>query len=155
MCSLSLKTKYMAYLKELGSTRAGLNPASITKGSPIANIIGNHQLYYYMDQIKTFHTAGICNEWPWWDNLHTFWHQLPNYNPQGIQSSDPGTMHASDAATLFASQGNEDEDFGEGDLEGVDELDVDNPDSRGGSLVGEDEDVIPLRFLLLPEEEYN
>ena len=37
---LSLKTEYIAYLKQLGSTGAGIAPKDITQGSPIANIIG-------------------------------------------------------------------------------------------------------------------
>jgi hypothetical protein len=41
-CS-SLKSEYVAYLKVLGNTGAGLDPHTITKGSPIANIIGNYQ----------------------------------------------------------------------------------------------------------------
>jgi hypothetical protein len=39
-CSSSLKSEYVAYLKVLGSTGAGLDPHTITKGSTIANIIG-------------------------------------------------------------------------------------------------------------------
>jgi hypothetical protein len=37
---LRLKTEYIAYLKQLGSTGAGLNPEDITKESPIANLVG-------------------------------------------------------------------------------------------------------------------
>jgi hypothetical protein len=36
----SLKVEYTVYLKEIGSTSTGLNPLAITKGSPLANIIG-------------------------------------------------------------------------------------------------------------------
>ena len=36
----SLKTEYVAHLKALGSTGAGLDPVTITKGSSIANVIG-------------------------------------------------------------------------------------------------------------------
>ena len=59
-------------------------------------------------------------------------------------------MHASDAAVLFAAH-DEDKGVKDGDVDGGggDELDVDELDSRGGLLVGEDEDVIPVRFLLL------
>jgi hypothetical protein len=41
---------------------------------------------------------------------------LPNYNPHGVQSSEPGTHHAADATDLFAPASNEDEE-GLGDLD--------------------------------------
>ena len=66
-----------------------------------------------------------------------FWRELPNYNPQGVQSSEPRSMHASDAAALFATPRNEDEDIGDDvDGGGQDELDVDQWDSRGGGVGG-------------------
>jgi hypothetical protein len=43
----------------------------------------------------------IRDEWPWWDDLHSFWRELPNYNPIGVQSSEPGTDHAAEAEQLF------------------------------------------------------
>jgi hypothetical protein len=39
-CSSSLKLEYVAHLKVLGNTGAGLDPCTITKGSTIANLIG-------------------------------------------------------------------------------------------------------------------
>ena len=39
-CSFRLKAEYIAHLKVLGSTGAGLDPHTITKGSTIANVIG-------------------------------------------------------------------------------------------------------------------
>ena len=38
--SSSLKSEYVAHLKVLGSTGAGLDPHAVTKGTPIANLIG-------------------------------------------------------------------------------------------------------------------
>ena len=38
--SSSLKSEYVTHLKALGSTGAGLDPSMITKGTPIANLIG-------------------------------------------------------------------------------------------------------------------
>ena len=137
----------------LGSTGAGLDPLAISRGSPIANVIGIYQLCYYVDYTETCHAAGIRSEWPWWDDLHAFWRELPNYNPQGVQSSEPGTMHASDAAALFAAPGDEDEDI-EDDIDGVggeDNPDVAGEDSRGGSpsIDEEDEGAIPVSNLFI------
>ena len=36
----SLKSEYVTHLKALGSTGAGLDPCMVTKGTPIANLIG-------------------------------------------------------------------------------------------------------------------
>ena len=38
--SSSLKSEYVSHLKTLGSTGAGLDPSMISRGSPIANLIG-------------------------------------------------------------------------------------------------------------------
>ena len=71
----------------------------------------------------------------------------------GVQSSEPGTMHASDAAALFftADEDEEVEDDidGEAREEGGEDQDHDiGWDSRGGSPVDEgDQDVIPVRYL--------
>jgi hypothetical protein len=55
--------------------------------------------------------AGIHADWPWWDDLHAFWCELPNYNPHNVQLSDPGFQHAADAAGLFMPVGEDgDED---------------------------------------------
>jgi hypothetical protein len=68
-------------------------------------------------------------------------------------------MHASDAAALFVTPGDEDEDI-EDDIyeeggQGGYELDVHGSDSRGGSPVDEGDQVaIPVRFLLLFKEEF-
>ena len=42
LTSSSLKCEYVAHLKVLRNTGAGLDPCMITKGSPIANIIGTY-----------------------------------------------------------------------------------------------------------------
>ncbi|KAJ7189670.1 hypothetical protein GGX14DRAFT_580529 [Mycena pura] len=79
-----LKKEYQGYLERVGATGAGLDPARVYAGSTLANVFEE-----------------IREEWPWWDDLHAFWRELPNYNPIGVQSSEPGTDHASAAATLF------------------------------------------------------
>jgi hypothetical protein len=96
-----------------------------------------------------FFTAGIRSEWPWWDDLHAYWRELPNYNPQGVQSSEPGTMHASEAANLFLAADEDELEELEYDLDagGGDEQDVDMWDSRGGSPVDEDEISVSYIYL--------
>jgi hypothetical protein len=46
----------------------------------------------------------------WWDDLHAFWCELPNYNPHSVQSSDPGFQHAADAVGPFSMPAGEDGD---------------------------------------------
>ena len=145
-CSSRLKLEYVAHLKVLGNTGAGLDPCTITKGSTIANVIGIYQFHSYMDYANTFCTAGIRSEWPWWDDLHAYWRELPNYNPQSVQSSEPGTMHALDAAALFLTADEDDPIEYDMDGEGVgdEQYDVNMFDSRGGSPVDEgDPDAQP------------
>ncbi|KAJ7124707.1 hypothetical protein C8R46DRAFT_973851, partial [Mycena filopes] len=78
-----LKTEYQACLVRIGSTGAGLDPSRVTAGTALSSLI---------DEVR--------NDFPWWDDLHSFWRELPNYNTVGVQSSEPGTDHASAAAEL-------------------------------------------------------
>lgn len=40
-------------------------------------------------------------QWPWWKEFHSFWRELPNYNPIGVTSSAPGIDHVTSASSLF------------------------------------------------------
>ncbi|KAJ6540369.1 hypothetical protein B0H19DRAFT_864045, partial [Mycena capillaripes] len=71
-----LKKEYKVYLEVLGATGAGLKPDDVEPGSNIASRIDR-----------------IVAVWPWWTVLHSFWRELPSYNPIGVQSSEPGTDH--------------------------------------------------------------
>ncbi|KAJ6483676.1 hypothetical protein DFH09DRAFT_1291947 [Mycena vulgaris] len=82
-----LKKEYQAKLVALGATGAGLDPVRIREGTALASLI---------DEIR--------QDWSWWDDLHAFWRELPNYNPIGVQSSEPGIDHVSAAADLFDAQ---------------------------------------------------
>ncbi|KAJ7769585.1 hypothetical protein DFH07DRAFT_735829, partial [Mycena maculata] len=73
-----LKKDYIAQLHKIGATGAGLDPDRVREGSELASAF------------------------PWWDELHAFWRELPNYNPIGVQSSEPGTDHAGAVADVFA-----------------------------------------------------
>ncbi|KAF7351850.1 hypothetical protein MVEN_01146200 [Mycena venus] len=79
-----LKGEYRKHLDTIGATGAGLDPSEIQAGSKLASLIDH-----------------IRKDWPWWDDLHSFWRELPSYNPIGVQSSEHGTDHASAAADLF------------------------------------------------------
>jgi hypothetical protein len=57
-------------------------------------------------------TERIRAEWPYWDDLHGFWSELPNYNPVGVSTSTAGQDFGALAAALFTkpSDNKEDED---------------------------------------------
>ncbi|KAF7291262.1 hypothetical protein MIND_01270000 [Mycena indigotica] len=40
---------------------------------------------------------------PFWDDLHAFWCELPNYNPVGVSTADSGVDHAAHTEALFSS----------------------------------------------------
>ncbi|KAJ7074852.1 hypothetical protein B0H15DRAFT_957044 [Mycena belliarum] len=88
-----LKKEYIKILTRIGATGAGIDPELIRAGSQLDSLIGE-----------------VRDSWPWWDDLHAFWRELPNYNPIGVQSSEPGTDHASAAADIFAQTGGEEND---------------------------------------------
>ncbi|KAJ7120058.1 hypothetical protein C8R44DRAFT_529464, partial [Mycena epipterygia] len=83
---LRRRKEYIARCNKLGATGAGLDPELVSEGTNIANLIEE-----------------IRESWPWWDDLHGFWRELPNYNPVGVQSSQPGTDHASAAQALYSN----------------------------------------------------
>ena len=49
-------------------------------------------------------------DWPWWLEFHSFWRELPNYNPVAVESSTPGVDHAGEAIALFDAPGGEEGD---------------------------------------------
>ncbi|KDQ07385.1 hypothetical protein BOTBODRAFT_76989, partial [Botryobasidium botryosum FD-172 SS1] len=69
-----LKAGYRGFLKELRAAGAGLKPEDVTPGSSIANKIGT-------------------SRWSWWDDLHAFWMEPPNYNPISVSNSTSGHDH--------------------------------------------------------------
>ncbi|KAJ7093598.1 hypothetical protein C8R44DRAFT_583591, partial [Mycena epipterygia] len=82
-----LKKDYQGHLERIGATGAGLDPSHVREGSALASIFGELQ-------------NEVRQVFPWWDDLHAFWRELPNYNPIGVQSLEPGTDHAHAAADL-------------------------------------------------------
>ncbi|KAF8516036.1 hypothetical protein JB92DRAFT_2614385, partial [Gautieria morchelliformis] len=64
-----LKKTYARHVRELGATGAGLEPEDVTPGSEIANKLGMLAVLLPL----TYH-------FPFWDDLHPMWRELPNYN---------------------------------------------------------------------------
>ncbi|KAF9536441.1 hypothetical protein CPC08DRAFT_771567 [Agrocybe pediades] len=64
-------------------------------------------------------TEKIQEAWPFYEDLHRMWSELPNYNPVGVSTSTPGQNFGAQAAKLFlegrsendASSGVEDAKF--------------------------------------------
>ncbi|KAF8483219.1 hypothetical protein JB92DRAFT_3148979 [Gautieria morchelliformis] len=69
----NLKKTYARHVRELGATGAGLEPEDVTPGSDIANKLD-----------------AICEDFPFWDDLHPMWCELPNYNAVGVTSLKHG-----------------------------------------------------------------
>ncbi|KAJ7868543.1 hypothetical protein B0H14DRAFT_2572278 [Mycena olivaceomarginata] len=100
-----LKGEYKTHLETIGATGAGIDPFEVKDGTKLASLI---------DRIRI--------EWPWWDDLHSFWRELPSYNPIGVQSSEHGTDHA----TSKADHAREHEDIGANDKSYVSPSDRDD-----------------------------
>ena len=49
-------------------------------------------------------TEKIQEQWPFYNNLHNIWSELPNYNPVGVTNSGPGQDFAARAATVFSKR---------------------------------------------------
>ncbi|KAJ6471178.1 hypothetical protein DFH09DRAFT_1220511 [Mycena vulgaris] len=119
-----LKREYKVHVGVLGATGAGLLPDQVTEGSNIASLL---------DAIRA--------KWPWWDDLHPFWRELPNYNPVGVQSS--GTDHASDAQSLFqSSAANSDDEDEEDGRSATSRARDDKNDDEGDHESDADEDEL-------------
>ncbi|KAJ6550644.1 hypothetical protein DFH09DRAFT_1366660 [Mycena vulgaris] len=119
-----LKKDYIGFLGQIGATGAGLDPDQAREGSQLASVF---------DEVR--------EKFPWWDELHGFWRELPNYNPIGVQSSEPGVDHASAAADLYARTGSDEErdlDPDAGEQDGEDgrsdwsKAQDDRPEDTGG-----------------------
>jgi len=102
-----LKEEYKRHLQTLGATGAGLAPEDVTPDSEMANLVGKH-LSASSPLYLICRTASIVSEWPWWKEFHSFWRELPNYNPIAVTTSTPGVDHAGQAATIFESTGHGD-----------------------------------------------
>lgn len=68
-------------------------------------------------------TDAIDKAFPWYEELHAFWKDLPNYNPIAITTSTPGTDHAADAAAAFEAFDKEESEPGQKKDDGGDEDD--------------------------------
>ena len=57
-------------------------------------------------------TEKIQEQWPFYNDLHNLWSELPNYNPVGITNSSPGQDFAAKAAAVFSKQSGETDSSG-------------------------------------------
>ncbi|KAF6758819.1 hypothetical protein DFP72DRAFT_1064335 [Ephemerocybe angulata] len=79
-----LKTDYQGHVKDLKQTGAGIAREDITPGSELESL-----------------RKKVDKVFPWFDDLHAFWKDLPNYNPIDVTTSTPGASHAENAAAAF------------------------------------------------------
>ncbi|RXW11281.1 hypothetical protein EST38_g14574 [Candolleomyces aberdarensis] len=96
---VGLWTDYQGHVKTLKQTGAGIPREDITPGSELANL-----------------QAQVDREFPWFEDFHSFWKDLPNYNPIAVTTSLPGADHAANAAAAFCN-GNKKDNKGEPDPE--------------------------------------
>ncbi|GLB38029.1 hypothetical protein LshimejAT787_0410800 [Lyophyllum shimeji] len=97
--------------------------------------------------------AKIRAEWPFWDDLHGFWSELPNYNPVGVTSSIAGQNFSAQAENLFSNQSDVDIELTSGATSEIDDFgDVEEAVSHGAKSgsplwdlekdIGEDDQIL-------------
>ncbi|KAF8156112.1 hypothetical protein B0H34DRAFT_809019 [Crassisporium funariophilum] len=79
-------------------------------------------------------------EWSFYEDLHSIWSELPNYNPVGVTTSHPGQDFAGKAAALFTKKGGDAEvssriEDNEGTFSGFDE--DNDADAEGDADISE------------------
>ncbi|KAF9455203.1 hypothetical protein BDZ94DRAFT_1316518, partial [Collybia nuda] len=127
-----LKADYQGFLEQLGKTGAGLDPSKLR--GDLANL-----------------QDSFCEQWPWWDDFHAFWRELPSYHTVGVASSEHGTGHAAAAADLYAPpspEEDEDEPMKPDDVDNeVQDVDADaKGEGDGESSLYEQHPETPLTF---------
>ncbi|KAL0950192.1 hypothetical protein HGRIS_010183 [Hohenbuehelia grisea] len=84
-----LKGTYQGYVRQLRATGGGMKD-----GEDADNLIDPSP------------KASFQEEWPFWNDLHAFWRQLPNYNPVAVTTSSAGQNFAEKASVLGEAPGN-------------------------------------------------
>ncbi|KAJ6605119.1 hypothetical protein B0H10DRAFT_2229112 [Mycena sp. CBHHK59/15] len=140
-----LKKEYKGILEQVGATGAGLDPERVREGSQLASVFGESS-----QSLPTIYqsllTWGCIRRDPREvavvDELHAFWRELPNYNPIGVQSSEPGTDHANAALALFDDRpgGSDDEDGRSDTSRARDGIVDDGGDDKSHSSSPDDDD---------------
>ncbi|KAF9503366.1 hypothetical protein BS47DRAFT_1369582 [Hydnum rufescens UP504] len=87
----SLRNEYKDLKSTLNSTGHGIKPSDVQDGTPLDNAI--------VEIKKTF---------PWWDDFHSFWMDLLNYNPIGVTNSSTVTAEEHSDAFRGLLAGNQD-----------------------------------------------
>ncbi|KIJ30952.1 hypothetical protein M422DRAFT_92853, partial [Sphaerobolus stellatus SS14] len=70
-----------------------LNPTKYGKsvGQHLARLVLRYQMLgLCLNTYGNYITDVICHDFPFWDDLHAFWCELPNYNPIAVTNSEAG-----------------------------------------------------------------
>ena len=115
----SLKKVYQTYWHQFLVTGKG-----VKEDDDVINLTGESSVYLSRtSSVLTVQTEKIQKEWPFYNDLHDLWSELPNYNPFGVTNSSAGQDFAAKAATVFSKCS------GETDSSGVED-DYPNPDEE-------------------------
>ncbi|KAF8186837.1 hypothetical protein K438DRAFT_1595773 [Mycena galopus ATCC 62051] len=106
-----LKTEYSKHVKALYPTGGGLKPED--------------QQSNLIEKIKA--------SFPHWDELDSFWRELPNYNPISVSNASGGVDHAAAAKSLFLKKSNDADGESSGIEDGPDLKVLSGPHGRSAS----------------------
>ncbi|KAH8797795.1 hypothetical protein DL96DRAFT_897817 [Flagelloscypha sp. PMI_526] len=98
----------------------------------------------------------IKEEFPFWDDLHAFWRELPNYSPIAVSSSERDIDHASRAASLFNTDKSKVGDLEEEELQELEldpEAEEDEDSGTGVQFSGDREGDVDFDFEREREDE--
>ncbi|KAF7372052.1 hypothetical protein MVEN_00063500 [Mycena venus] len=117
-----LKSEYRDHVQTLYATGGGLEPEDVQ-----ANLIGASITYLdsFLFGLTSRMTAKIRTKFPHWDELDSFWRELPNYNPKGISNGSGGVDHSAHAENLFQARKTPSSDLGD-----VNDADDDDSDIK-------------------------
>ncbi|KAF8152654.1 hypothetical protein B0H34DRAFT_810448 [Crassisporium funariophilum] len=92
---IRLKKTYQAYCKQFQVTGGGVKEDEDAEN--LTDQINRLTIHFRQDSVQM----------PFYKDLHKMWSELPNYNPIGITTSNPGQDFAGNAEALFAKKSGE------------------------------------------------